>query len=273
MNTVKAKYQNRVFGSQENFECDVDNCRISLYLQADNLEIKIKGRKGTEKLESLLADVESLLFIYSGSFPAISSLCVNGIEQDLADRINKYKTSCRFVKKNLVLCSINPETVNSDTINKMRTAKRTPMFSLQYIVSETYDPVVQDHKITLLLHIVEGIVDKGIIKRELTEAIKRYTIPPNALPGEYFGAAYHIFKKYFFNFHRKYNCGILHLLGKSQHNYLQRITDTRNWYSHLFDESKKPERIKNGTDMMIYFEITYLAKRKANTARVRKTSH
>lgn len=135
------------------------------------------------------------------------------------------------------------------------------MFSLQYIVSETYDPVVQDHKITLLLHIVEGIVDKGIIKRELTEAIKRYSIPPNALPGEYFGAAYHIFKKYFFNFHRKYNCGILHLLGKSQHSYLQTITDTRNWYSHLFDESKKPERIKNGTDMMIYFEITYYARR------------
>lgn len=99
MNIVSAKYQNKVFVGQSGFEFDVDGCRISLCLQTNNLVINIKGRKGTKKLESLLADVESLLFIYSGSFPAISSLCVNGIEQDLTDRINKYKTSCRFVKK------------------------------------------------------------------------------------------------------------------------------------------------------------------------------
>lgn len=257
MNFVNAKYQSKVFADQSNFEFDVDKCNIFLCVQSNNLEIRIKGRKGSEKLEAVLAEIESLLFVYLGSFPAILSLSINGVEQDLTDRINKYKTSSRFVKKNLALCSISPETVNSDVINVMRTIKRTPMFSLQYIVSESYDCVIQDHKITLLLHIVEGVVDKGIIKKELAEAIRKYSISSSDLPGEYFGAAYYICKHYFFNFHKKYNCGILQLLAKNQRSFLQTITDTRNWYSHLFYESKKPDRLKNGKEMMIYFEIIY----------------
>jgi len=259
VNFVSAKYHSKVFVEQSSFEFDVDKCKIFLCVQSNNLEIRIKGRKGSEKLEAVLAEIESLLFVYLGSFPAILSLCISGVEQDLTNRINKYKTSSRFVKKNLALCSISPETVNSDVINVMRTIKRTPMFSLHYIVSESYDCVIQDHKITLLLHIVEAFINDKIVEKEKENVRREYAIPKNQRIGKYFAVSYHLCKNYYFKFHRKYNCEILKIMNKSQHDFLRTITDTRNWYSHFFDDSNKLSRLRSGTDMTVYFEIIYYA--------------
>lgn len=36
---------------------------------------------------------------------------------------------------------------------------------------------------------------------------------------------------------------------------MTRLAETRNWYSHFLDESKKPLRIVKGRDFIIYFEI------------------
>lgn len=261
MNIVNAKYRSKVLIEQTSFECEVDRCKVSFFIQETNLDIKIEGRKGPQKLEALLADIESLLFVYLGSFPTTLSICTNGIEWELTNRINKYMTSGHFAKKNLALCRINLDTVNSGVINKMRQVKRTPLSSLQYIVSESYEHVVFDHKITLLLHIVQGIVSEDIIENELSEAILKYSFSKSNKPGKYFAAAFHLCKLYFFNYHKKYNCRILQLLAKNQRSFLKTITDTRNWYSHFFDESKKPDRLKNGTEMMVYFAIIYYALR------------
>ena len=36
---------------------------------------------------------------------------------------------------------------------------------------------------------------------------------------------------------------------------MARLSETRNWYSHFLNESKKPLRIVKGRDFIIYFEL------------------
>lgn len=64
--------------------------------------------------------------------------------------------------------------------------------------------------------------------------------------------------KYFFSYHRKYNLDILPLMHIGQYKYLRILTDTRNWYSHFWADKKKPDRLINGSEMLISFEIVYL---------------
>ena len=68
-------------------------------------------------------------------------------------------------------------------------------------------------------------------------------------------AVHWLCKKYFFNYHRKYTCEIMPLLKVTRYEFMTRLAETRNWYSHFLDESKKPLRIIRGRDFVIYFEI------------------
>ena len=47
------------------------------------------------------------------------------------------------------------------------------------------------------------------------------------------------------------------LLKENQFSFVETITDTRNWYSHFLDKGKKLNRLHDGVEMQIYFEIIY----------------
>lgn len=239
MNSLTAKYKILAARGLNSFECQIDSCTVSFHFAEKSMDIIISGPPESREMEHLLADIESLLFIYWGSFPSALSICINGNELDLSDRINKYITSTHYTKKSLSLCEIGPDTINEATIIKYRQLKKAPLYSLQYIVSSSYDSVLIEHKITLLLHVVEGLIPKSTAEKELPEIIEKYSFPPKQNIGDYFAAVYHLCNRYFFIYDDKYDSSILDLFETDQRDFVQMMADTRNWYSHFLAESEK----------------------------------
>lgn len=258
MNQILARYSSKIFCRHPvtKLNVKIDSCNVELESNQQELTIKICGRKGEEKLEKLLSDLENLIFFYLGSFPLLEALYINKASVDITNRVAKYETSDNFLKDNLVICDINDTTITEQKVNELRKVNQYPLYSFQYLLSKTYDHVITDHKMTLLLHIIEGLYSDAneelrIAKQELR---KKYPELRNGKIG-YIVPVYCLCKNYFFKYHRKYSCEILPLLKVNQYNFMKRLSDTRNWYSHFFKESKKVLRIVKGRDFIIYFEI------------------
>lgn len=259
MTQILAKYRSKIISRHpiSKFMVKIDNCKVELESDQQELTINICGRLGSKKMGKLLSELESLIFFYFGSFPLMELLYVNGMEMDISKRAAKYETSDNFLKDNLVICDINENTVNEQKIKELRKINSYPIYSFQCLLSKAYDHVITNHKMTLLLHVIEGIyeADKHQLKAEKQEIHRKYPESQKGFVGDYMVAVYWLCKKYFFNYHKRYACEILPLLKVTRYKFMTRLTETRNWYSHFWDESKKPLRIVKGRDFIIYFEI------------------
>ena len=124
-------------------------------------------------------------------------------------------------------------------------------------LSKAYDHVITNHKMTLLLHVIDGLyeADKHQLQAVKQEIKNKYPESRKGNVGDYMAAVYSLCKKYFFSYHRKYACGIMPLLKVTSYKFMARLSETRNWYSHFLSESKKPLRIVKGRDFIIYFEL------------------
>lgn len=256
LNQIVAKYKSRIFIQHKvaPFEATIFNSRVSLQSVGEEFSIDISGRKAPQKLYRLLTDIESLIFFYLGSFPLMSSLEINGVDEDISERVGKYHTSKNFLKENLLICDISANTITEQKLQRFKQMNQMALFSLQFLVSENYDHVISNHKMTLLLHVVEGIYDDSRCIQD-KQAIKNKYPAATGTVGDYMASVYWLCNEYFFKYHSKYGCGILTLLKVNQYQFLCRLTDTRNWYSHFLSETKKPLRMKEGKDFIIYFEI------------------
>ncbi|MCM1154048.1 MAG: hypothetical protein NC392_01700 [Roseburia sp.] len=212
------------------------------------------GRKAPQKLHNLLIDIESLLFFYIGSFPLMIFFKINGVDKDISKRVGKYHTSSNFLKQNLVVCDISANTITEQKLQRFKQMNQMALFSLQFLVSDNYEHVITNHKMTLLLHVVQGIYDDSRCAQDKQEIKNKYSAATGII-GDYMASVYWLCNEYFFKYHRKYGCGILSLLKVNQYQFLCKLTDTRNWYSHFLAETKKPLRIREGKDFVIYFEI------------------
>lgn len=264
VNQITAKYTSKIFIQQKvvPFEVRISGSKVLMQSIGKELSIDILGRKSTQKLYELLTDLESLLFFYLGSFPRMVSLNINGDDKNISERVVKYHTSKNFLKQNLVLCDITANNISEHKIQKLKQMNQLALFSLQFLVSESYDHVITNHKMTLILHVIQGIYDNNRCAQDKQKIKKKYPAATGAI-GDYMASVYWLCNEYFFKYHRKYGCGILPLLKVNQYQLLCRLTDTRNWYSHFLAESKKPLRIKKGKDFIIYFEILCYAIRLA----------
>lgn len=259
MNTLKAKVKHRGFYRSpiKEFNTIIDNSLITMSSQGDHLELVIKTRKKESDALSLFLDVFSLLFIYFGAFPTIETIEFNSGLIDTSQWVGKYTTRSDLFRHDLFIADVNAETINQTTINEYRNKQETAFFSLQYLVSKDYMHVISDHRITLLLHIIDGIceVDKNGIDSLKSEMILKYKLSTNKDSlGRYLTKVYAVSKECFFYYHRKYNCEILKLLRINQYTFLRMVADTRNWNSH-FLRDKKTDRLKKGTEIIIFFEL------------------
>ena len=264
MNQINAKYTSKIFIQYKvnPFDIRIYGSRVVMQSIGKELSIDILGRKSTPKLYELLTDIESLLFFYLGSFPRMVSLKINGDVKNISERVGKYHTSSNFLKQNLVICDITANTISEHKIQELKQMNQLALFSLQFLVSESYDHVITNHKMTLLLHVVQGIYDNNRCVQD-KQTIKNKYLAATGSVGDYMASVYWLCNEYFFKYHRKFGCGILPLLKVNQYQLLCRLTDTRNWYSHFLAESRKPLRIKKGKDFIIYFEILCYAIRLA----------
>ena len=259
MNTliVKARHRGYYRAPIERFSTIIDCSSIEMSSQGDLLELVIKTRKKESAALALFFDVFSLLFIYLGAFPSIDTIEFNGGLIDTSQWVGKYKTRSDLFRHDLFIADVSAKTINQISIDEYRKKQATAIYSLQYLASEGYLQVISDHRITLLFHIIDGICehDKNEIDSLLSEMIKRYKLSTSKKElGTYLPKVYAISKDCFFCYHRKYNCEILKLLGIKQYTFLRMVTDTRNWNSH-FLRDKKPDRLKKGTEIVIFFEL------------------
>ena len=128
--------------------------------------------------------------------------------------------------------------------------------SIQYLVSIDYKHVVTDHKITLLTHIIDAVFNLNDIERGKirNEVISKYRLEK---PDRYLVKTYYISKNCLFNYHRKYNLGILNLLKVNQLKFISIVADTRNWNTHYLGQNK-PARLKDGQQILQYFHICFV---------------
>lgn len=256
LNQIIAKYISKIFvqHSVTPFEVKIYNSRVTIRSDGNEFSINILGRKAPKKLCEIMIDIESLVFFYIGSFPLMTSLKINGEDKDISKRVGKYHTSGSFLKQNLVICDISADTITEQKLQRFKQMNQMALFSLQFLVSDNYEHVITNHKMTLLLHIVQGIYDDRRCAQD-KQAIKNKYPAATGTVGDYMASIYWLCNEYFFKYHSKFGCGILALLKVNQYQFLCKLADTRNWYSHFLAESKKPLRIRKGKDFIIYFEI------------------
>lgn len=265
MNTVSSKQKHIYFRFHEvnPFSFEVNGDIVSLYSEGEFLFIRIQG-DDLAVLSGLFFDVISLLFIYIGGFPDILFYKKNNIEEDISRLVSKYKTSAQYKDRNWFICDIDERTLNTDILLRFRRLHGSSVSTLQYLVCDGYEAVITNHKITLLLHVVDGIVRQDLktsranfLRRE-AKSFYHLSISADKL-GDYFTRVYYLCKNHFFNYECAYNCEILKLLEKNQYEFLRTLVDTRHWHSHFLDEESSPARLKGGSDIAVYFEIIYLA--------------
>lgn len=257
MNELKCTVEHIAFGIYclKSFETNIDNCHVQFQKDESIVIIKIRGRKGEHRLWELCHDLLSLIFIYLGSFPEIREITYNGKQNDLSPMIRKFWSEEYYKKVITCLCNISEETINQKCMESYRRLPRLPLYSMQYLMSSTYEHIVANHRITLLLHTIDGFIDDGVGKQSAIEAKNRYVMSNN--PGNYFGKVYALCKGYFFKYHRKFNFKILQALHVNQRTFIEVIADTRNWYSHFLPSARKPHKMQKGDDMRIYFDILF----------------
>lgn len=259
MTQLRAKYRSKIIRKHPvtKFVVKIDNYRVELESKQQELIIQIVGRSGEEKAKKLLSDLESLIFFYLGSFPLMELLYINENEMDISKRSIKYETSNNFLKDNLIICDINETTLNEQKIKEFRKISSYPIYSFQCLLSKAYDHVITNHKMTLLLHVIQGLyeVDKYQLQAEKQEISNKYPEAAKGGVGDYMAAVHWLCKNYFFNYHKKFASEIMPLLKVTRYMFMTRLAETRNWYSHFLKGSKKPLRIVKGQDFIIYFEI------------------
>lgn len=260
MGIVFAKLQHKYFelNKIQNFSVKISNNIVSLVQKNYFVEVTITGRKHNEKLISFVFDILSMMFLYLGSFPNIKELTVGEQVVDISKFASKYFSYSYFERKDSYICEISEQTICEEAYNRFKSLPRMPIYSMQYLASERYQYMNIAHKVTLLTHIIDGITpipsnktQLNLIKNSLRT---KYNIPIEAEVGKYLIHA-NIALTPFFKLHAKYNCEIIPSFGKSRYNFLKIVSDTRNWYSHFFKETKNIDRLKSGMEMVLFFEL------------------
>lgn len=255
---IRAKLQHKffIFNNVKEFEVHIENVQIKLWSKAYTLFIEINGSQEIEKLKTMLFNLFSIIFLYLGSYPIILSIIVDDKELDLSELVSKYNTQPYFKSKNRAICSISEKTINDEIYRSYLELNQMPLYSMQYLFCDNYKNIIVTHRITLLLHIIDGVVPDDVIDVMKSEIKSVYDIKDRRI-GDYASKVYYLCKNYFFDIDNFYNCEILSLLGITQYELIEIVSDTRNWYSHFLDEDKKEKRLKDGLEKWIYLEIIF----------------
>lgn len=235
---------------------------FGFYHHADYVEISGDGKKmyliisGSSDCKEIFFSIISILFIYYGSFPELLKVELNGVAEDTEQYNSLFFTSPHFKKECFKLHDINSSTINEKVMEKFAQLSGYPILSLQALVSCVYDKMMSDHKLTLLLQVIDGLVsdDEG---RSVDEKIKKQLIPnfnskkTQQIPYAY--KVYYLCDKNFFVYDD--NLKILPLLQVDDIEFTRTITDTRHHNTHF--TAPKVHSLEKGSDNIIYFTLIY----------------
>ena len=265
LNKIKITFLHKTFcrNNMKSFSTEIQGRKINFCFDGEILELIVYSDNEYDELESFCLELDSMMYLYLGSFPEIKSIEYNGELKDIMKLANRFSTDSNFNRATMILCNITSETVNEETyIAFKNNVLRTPVYSMQYLVSSKYKAVIPVHRLTLMTHVVEGVIDieqkkRGDIDIKLKE---KYNVEKGRSLGKYFIQA-SVVTDFLFQANNIYNADVLNLLDCDEYLFLESITDTRNWYSHMWKEKDKTNKLKEGTPMAIYFELLYCAVR------------
>lgn len=224
--------------------CFSDGNRLTLVIEFKNEEL--------DDIVSLYYDLESIIFFYFGFFPKVISLSIDNQEIDLSNRAPRFISSGISHWQSFKLCDISEKSINQKVFESYKKLNCFPIYSMQTLISKGYVHVLIDHKLILLLHVIEGFLENTNF---LNFAISKGNDLCYKNKIELFC------KKYFFRYHNNNDLQILDILNLSEEDFCQTLTDTRHWYSHFLKEHKKQKRLKDGNDMIYVFTILFLITR------------
>ena len=261
LNKIKITFLHKIFrrNNMKSFSTEIQGRKINFCFDGEILELIVYSDNEYDELKSFCLELDSMMYLYLGSFPEIKSIEYNDELKDITKLANRFLTDSNFNKPTMILCDIAPETVNEETyIAFKNNVLRTPFYSMQYLVSSKYKAVIPVHRLTLMTHVMEGIIDIAQEKRSEinTELKEKYNIEKGENLGKYLIQA-SVVTAPLLQANNIYNADILELLKCNEYTFLQTITDTRNWYSHMWKEKDKTNKLKEGTPMAIYFELLY----------------
>lgn len=243
------------FSNIKNFSVKISNNTVKLEKERGFIEIKISGHKNNEKIKIFFFELISMMFIYLGSFPKIEELKIGDEKIDINKYANKFISDSYFERRDSYICEISEETICEEKYNEFKKIPQLPIYSMQYLISKFYRQMNIVHKMTLLTHIIDGVAHVPTNKKQLKANLRaKYNIPLSVEVGDYLIQT-DIVMTPFFKLHSKYNCEIIIFFGKNRYNFLKIISDTRNWYSHFLKKTQKIDRLKNGMEMVIFFEL------------------
>lgn len=263
LNKIKIIFLHKTFcrNNMKSFSSEIQGRKINFCFDGEILELIVYSDNEYDELESFCLELDSMMYLYLGSFPEIKSIEYNGELKDITKLANRFSTDSYFNRTTMTLCDITSETVNEETYIAFKNdVLQIPFYSMQYLVSSKYKVVMPAHRLTLMTHVVEGVVDIEREKRsEINIELKeKYNVEKGRSLGQYFIHA-SVVTDHFIQADNIYNADILKLLECNEYTFLQTIKDTRNWYSHMWkeDDKDKIKKIGDGTMMLIYFEILY----------------
>lgn len=252
MNYLKVIAKNDFLEYKQLFTFDFvsDNINIQITDHDNTYLLLLSSKKKINTIKKKFDDIYNFMFLLLGYFPLIESYQINGAVLDTSSFVLKYKTSSQFIKSYSALCKINSQNINEVSLSKFTSfVHRRTLTSLEYLTCAEYEHMVSEHKVVLLLHTIDGFIKNTYIEDELLKEVKKIYKNPEV---RYEKRVRRVFETFFY-YHRKYNCGILQLLGVSRNKFIEKISDTRNGLSHLIDKS---EQLTKGDLILRYFFIT-----------------
>lgn len=203
---------------------NVSECSISLSVDSNSIELKIIGNN-KETLQSIFKAVYDLVFVAVGSFlPTAKPVSIDGCSLDTSLYQTKYTTSKNFKRSCFQFLAIDASLIKLTTIEAMMRLNAKPLSTFAYIVSESYEQVIVDHKIALLLQATQGL--------------------SNSVRGEdiriYRSSLHEVFQR-FFDVQKSMEKTetILGMLNKDEDGFLKTLVDTRDDTAHYLEQVDK----------------------------------
>lgn len=232
----------------EEFSTTIENSTMSFSLIGENLKIQIDSDLDDKKIENLLFNLYSMIFLYLGYFPKIKTFEIEHTVIDISKLSGKYTTSKQFNKKCYQIININSDSINQDIYNQFvsKTSNDYVINSMQVLISEDYEHVMSDHKLLITLHCVDGVYEGKKDTDFVTRLSEIMGVTNDKLQnGDFMQSLFSFF-----------GCSNINKMA-------EKLKDTRHWYSHLMNTGdKKFEKvIKDGAEFYYAFQFLYYSLR------------
>ncbi len=253
------------FSEEPKFSVEYENVHASF--QYDKAQCQLIVELSSEKnnlldLEEEFTRLHLLFFLMMGSCPVIILKILNNKEYYLDKLSVKYFTDKYYHNVHFRLCVPNSQNITGSLLSSFKSitlpekVSIISFYSLQALVSQGYKNVLTDHRLTLLLQAIDGMINKeqGFNKEEVkSNIIKEWPEMEHQDIGDLFHKIYFFASETFFPYENR--CRILKVLGKDKKEFLDAIIHTRHFYSHMLSLNERKKRLTEGKDIRVYFEI------------------